>query len=267
MQRGAAPVRAVTAPSWSITKRRAALAGSPWPASAKARRITSYDAVEAAQYGAEFGFPAFPIIPFTVIGRQQIELAAGGNGSWIEGVDFARELRGSPYLGEVKALYPEAGLDLRADLRDLTEHADIAADPRAVAWLRRTSVPTGRLQVPVLTMHVTAGAQRQRGKPRARRLGVRPLSPRRDDRAEHPLESPVGGDAESPGTGSSPRRSGGHGSLRVEQAFLAELVPQALRDLRSRTCSAFSQLSSLSAALRRWGQVSAAGRLGVRDSA
>ena len=30
------------------------------------------DAVEAGQYGAEFGFPGFPIIPFTVTGRQQI---------------------------------------------------------------------------------------------------------------------------------------------------------------------------------------------------
>jgi hypothetical protein len=112
-----------------------------------------YDAVEAAQYGAEFGFPAFPIIPFTVTGRQQIELAAGGNVSWTKGVDFARELRGSPYLAEVKALYREAGLDLRAELRDLTQHADITADPQAVAWLQRTSVPTGRPQVPVLTMH------------------------------------------------------------------------------------------------------------------
>ena len=112
-----------------------------------------YDAVEAGQYGAEFGFPAFPIIPFTVTGRQQIELAAGGNGSWTRGVDFAHELRGSPYLAEVEALYRKAGLDLRADLRDLTEHADITADPEAVAWLRRTSVPTGRLQVPALTIH------------------------------------------------------------------------------------------------------------------
>jgi hypothetical protein len=112
-----------------------------------------YDAVEAGQYGAEFGFPAFPIIPFTVTGRQQIELAAGGNGSWTRGVDFAHELRGSPYLAEVEALYREAGLDLRADLRDLTEHADITADPEALAWLQRTSVPTGRLQVPALTIH------------------------------------------------------------------------------------------------------------------
>jgi hypothetical protein len=56
-------------------------------------------------------------------------------------------------VAEVNALYRDAGLDLRADLRDLTEHADIAADPSAVRWLRRTSVPTGRLQVPTLTVH------------------------------------------------------------------------------------------------------------------
>jgi hypothetical protein len=111
------------------------------------------DAVEAAQYGAEFGFPAFPIIPFTVTGRQQIELAAGGNGSWTTGVDFARELARSPYLATVQALYRKAGLDFATDLRDLTDHADIEADPDAVSWLQRTSVPTGRLQVPTLTVH------------------------------------------------------------------------------------------------------------------
>ena len=111
------------------------------------------DAVEAGQYGAEFGFPAFPIIPFTVTGRQQIELAAGGNSSWTKGVDFARELRRSPYLSTVKALYAKAGLDLHADLATLTKDADITADPAAVAWSRRYSDPTGRLQVPTLTIH------------------------------------------------------------------------------------------------------------------
>ena len=90
------------------------------------------DAVEAGQYGAEFGFPEFPIIPFTVTGRQQVELAAGGNSSWTKGVDFARELRRSPYLSTVKALYAKAGLDLHADLATLTKDADITADPAAV---------------------------------------------------------------------------------------------------------------------------------------
>jgi hypothetical protein len=111
------------------------------------------DAVEAGQYGAEFGFPGFPIIPFTVTGRQQIELAAGGNSSWTKGVDFARELADSPYLPTVQALYAKAGLDLTADLRTLTRNADITADPAALQWARRYSEPTGRIQVPELTMH------------------------------------------------------------------------------------------------------------------
>lgn len=68
-------------------------------------------------------------------------------------MDFARELRRSPYLSTVKALYAKAGLDLRADLATLTKDADITADPAAVAWSRHYSDPTGRLQVPTLTMH------------------------------------------------------------------------------------------------------------------
>lgn len=110
-------------------------------------------AVEAGQYGTEFGFAPFPIIPFTVTGRQQIELSQGGNASWTAGVDFARELSRSPYRSTVEALYQQAGLDLAADLRDLTRHADITPDPRALLWALRTSVPTGRLEVPTLTMH------------------------------------------------------------------------------------------------------------------
>ena len=110
-------------------------------------------AVEAGQYTTEFGFPAFPIIPFTVTGRQQIELAQGGNASWTRGVDFARELARSPYLSTVEALYAQAGLDLQDDLRTLTRNADISADPTALAWARHYSAPTGRLEVPTLNLH------------------------------------------------------------------------------------------------------------------
>jgi hypothetical protein len=110
-------------------------------------------AVEAGQFDTEFGFAGFPIVPFTVTGRQQIELSQGGNASWTAGVDFARELSRSPYRSTVEALYEQAGLDLAGDLRDLTRHADITPDPRAVLWALRYSVPTGRLEVPTLTMH------------------------------------------------------------------------------------------------------------------
>jgi hypothetical protein len=90
---------------------------------------------------------------FVEFGRYYIEAAAGGNGSWTAGVDFARQLAVSPYAQEVKALYRKAGLSLRDDLRTLASHAHITADSSALRWLRDTSVPTGRLQVPELDFH------------------------------------------------------------------------------------------------------------------
>src|SRR5205085_476440 len=59
----------------------------------------------------------------------------------------------APYAPEVISLYRAAGLNLRADLENLTRHASITADPAAVRSLTETSVPTGRLQVPELDMH------------------------------------------------------------------------------------------------------------------
>ena len=85
--------------------------------------------------------------------RPQIELAAGGNSSATAGVNFAAVLASSTHAGEVRALYRAAGLDLRADLANLTRHADIRADPKAVATLARTSTPSGHLGVPELNIH------------------------------------------------------------------------------------------------------------------
>jgi hypothetical protein len=96
------------------------------------------------------------VLPFTISGRQQIELAAGGNSSATKGVDFAAVLRGSAHVGEVRALYRAAGLNLDADLRKLTHDADITADPGAIATLARTSMATGRLGVPELDIHTIA---------------------------------------------------------------------------------------------------------------
>jgi hypothetical protein len=56
----------------------------------------------------------------------------------------------------VRKLYRTAGLDLKADLETLDAGAAIGADPDAVASLEETSVPTGNLQVPELTLHTTA---------------------------------------------------------------------------------------------------------------
>ncbi len=69
-------------------------------------------------------------LPFIMPARFFIELAVGGNASWNVGVNYADLVERSPYRDEVRALYREAGLDLRADLADLTRHASVPGDRR-----------------------------------------------------------------------------------------------------------------------------------------
>jgi hypothetical protein len=131
----------------------AALLGQPgWFTTAEAPDPSDYAAQEAQQQQALTAF----VLLFTMTGRQQIELAAGGNSSATKGVDFRSLVRSSPQAAEVRALYAAAGLDLDADLRHLTRDADITADPSAVVTLARTSMPTGRLAVPELDLHTVA---------------------------------------------------------------------------------------------------------------
>lgn len=120
-----------------------------------------YAAQEQGQYDTMFGppppgFPPLTVMEFVETGRQQIELAAGGNPNWTAGVDFARLVYESPYRPEIDALYRAAGLNLNADLHSLTRSADIKASVRAVWWMVHTSDNTGRLQVPELDMHTIA---------------------------------------------------------------------------------------------------------------
>ena len=92
-------------------------------------------------------------LPFIMPARYFIELAAGGNASWNVGVDYAALLARSPYRRQVRDLYRAAGLDLGADLADLTRHAAVPPDVPALAALARTSTVTGHLDVPTLTLH------------------------------------------------------------------------------------------------------------------
>jgi len=114
-------------------------------------------AQEAAQYDVEFT-GSFSTLDFIEAGRVSIDQADGGSANWTAGVNYAAVLARSPYAREVAALYAGAGLSLRADLDDLTQNANITADPGAVRSLQRTSVPTGRLAVPELDLH-TIGDQ------------------------------------------------------------------------------------------------------------
>ncbi|MGZ4274169.1 MAG: alpha/beta hydrolase, partial [Solirubrobacteraceae bacterium] len=113
--------------------------------------VYDYVTQEQEQYNEEF--VSNPVMIFIETGRQQIELAAGGNGGWDAGVNFAKLLSHSSYYAEVHALYQAAGLSLRDDLKTLTQGANIRASDRAIRWLEQTSVPTGHLQVPELDLH------------------------------------------------------------------------------------------------------------------
>jgi hypothetical protein len=92
-------------------------------------------------------------LPFIMPARYSIEQSAGGNASWNAGVDYTAMFGDSPYRDEVRALYRAAGLDLHADLTDLTRHAAVSGDADAVGAVSRTSTLTGHLEVPLLTLH------------------------------------------------------------------------------------------------------------------
>ncbi|HEY7076987.1 MAG TPA: hypothetical protein VH418_16535 [Solirubrobacteraceae bacterium] len=125
---------------------------SPWGGTSMPG-IYDYAAQEQGQYDDYFPSAAGSVLNFIVTAREQIEVAAGGEGSGTVGVDFARLLHRSSYFNEVKALYDDAGLSLRRDLARLARHADLRPDRGAYRWLARTSVPSGRLRVPELDLH------------------------------------------------------------------------------------------------------------------
>jgi hypothetical protein len=129
------------------------LNAAPWDPSAAAPAPASNPAAqEAAQYDLEFT-GSFSILDFIELGRASIDQADGGSANWNAGVNYAAVLARSPFRHEVESLYRAAGLNLGADLASLTANAKIKADPRAVASLASTSVPTGHLAVPELDLH------------------------------------------------------------------------------------------------------------------
>jgi hypothetical protein len=124
---------------------------SPW-GGATPPSIYDYAGQEQGQYEDYFTGGLGSALAFIMEGRDQIELAAGGEAGGTVGVNFAKLLHRSSYYPEVKALYNEAGVSLRADLQTLTRDANLRADPRALRWLEQTSAPSGRLEVPELDL-------------------------------------------------------------------------------------------------------------------
>ncbi|MBV9796149.1 MAG: alpha/beta hydrolase [Actinobacteria bacterium] len=139
-----------TAPGRARIALGAALLNEPvWYSGATAPAPTDYAAQEQQQADEISQY----LLPFIMSARYQIELAADGNSSFTKGVNYGGILSRSSFRPEVEALYRAAGLSLPADLATLTRHADITADPQAVAALARTSMVTGRLAVPELDIH------------------------------------------------------------------------------------------------------------------
>ena len=109
-----------------------------------------------AQQAQQYEWLARGVLNSVEPARYHLEKALGGNNSGNKGVDYARVLATSQHAPLVKALYRKAGLDLRADLRNLTSHAAVAADPTAVAAGERTSSAGQGLAVPLLDVHTVA---------------------------------------------------------------------------------------------------------------
>lgn len=123
------------------------------PAWAPGQPKPARDDIEAQQVGRYQNLRA--ILPFILFGRYDMEQSAGGNPTGNEGVHYGRQLDESGLLPQVAQLYRRAGVDLHADLNLLTRTANVTAHPAAYRWMLETSTLTGRLDVPVLTLHTT----------------------------------------------------------------------------------------------------------------
>lgn len=109
----------------------------------------------ASQETNQFAWDSQVDFPFVFAFRQQLEILAGGNPSWTTGVNFRDQLARSADAREVRALYKAAGLSLRADLRTLQRATKIKADPAAMKYLKHNISFTGKIRIPVLSIHTT----------------------------------------------------------------------------------------------------------------
>jgi pimeloyl-ACP methyl ester carboxylesterase len=105
------------------------------------------------QEANQFQWDANVDLPFIFAFRAELEARAGGNPSWNTGVNYVRQLSKSADREEVHALYTAAGLSLRADLQKLNNAARVRADPSAVRYLARNISFTGKITMPMLSMH------------------------------------------------------------------------------------------------------------------
>ena len=85
--------------------------------------------------------------------RGDQEARSGGIFSWNTGADYGALLEASGRADFVRALYDEAGLDLAADIERLNSAPRVEAAAGAVDYMRANFTSTGRIGVPLLSLH------------------------------------------------------------------------------------------------------------------
>ncbi|OYX50123.1 MAG: alpha/beta hydrolase [Sphingomonas sp. 32-66-10] len=133
----------------------------------------------ATDYTAQASEIAKSFVMGVYLPRTDQEARAGGAFSWNTGIDYRAQLARSGRRAMVAALYRGAGLKLDADLATLNAGQRIAADPKAVAYMRAHYTPNARPLVPLVAVQtigdgLTAPAM-QRGYAQAARGDVKSL--------------------------------------------------------------------------------------------
>ncbi|QDX25656.1 alpha/beta hydrolase [Sphingomonas suaedae] len=133
----------------------------------------------ASDYAAQAEEIARSFVMGVFLPRTDQEARAGGAFSWNTGIDYRAQLDRSGRRAMVEAMYRAAGLKLEEDLAALNAGERIAADPKAVAYMRANYTPNARPRVPLVAVQtigdgLTAPAM-QRGYVEAARGDVKSL--------------------------------------------------------------------------------------------
>jgi pimeloyl-ACP methyl ester carboxylesterase len=107
---------------------------------------------ETAQYQ---WFKRLALSRFGYDAQAELRERAHGNPASNVGVSYLAEFVASPLHDEVAALYSAAGASADKDLHELDAAKRIAADPTSVDYIAANATITGKITIPVLTMHDT----------------------------------------------------------------------------------------------------------------
>ncbi len=145
-------------PTWFSEQSNATLTkdGFPVQSATTAPNISTAAGLQSALLG-QVDWLALVDFPYAFgPGRADLEMVAGGNPSWSNGVNYASVLSRSQDYAEVQALYKAAGISLSSDLAKLQGEPQVSANVNALHYLQQYFSYNGNIQIPVLTMHTVA---------------------------------------------------------------------------------------------------------------